>query len=238
MKISLAPLALIGLLAPAAFAEKNPVEPLSNGLSLAMTGPEIKKAFGAPTERTYDARTFGYAGFSVNTGGRRQEIWHLTLKKGVRLSSGIGVGSSRADVEKVFGAADEATAGRYKLTFAYAGDAVSRIRIDPANGSFAAEGAAEAPAAAAAAPSGSGLVGTWHGVGSTIGRIDLAADGTYSSPNGGKGTWRATPEGAVFTGPLAAWNGGRARLSHLSRETLEFQWTGKNGKQYFAFGKF
>ncbi|MDD5302838.1 MAG: hypothetical protein PHS14_06970 [Elusimicrobia bacterium] len=238
MRRSLAPLALLCLLAaPAAGGGKNPVEPLSNGLALTMTGPEIKKKFGAPTEKTFDARTFGYPGFSVNTGGRRQEIWHLTLKKGVKLSSGIGAGSSRSDVEKVFGSADEATAGPYKLTFTYAGDAVSKIKIDPANGSFA-EAQGAPPAAAAAPASGDGLVGTWDGVGSTLGRIDLAADGTYSSPNGGKGTWKATRDGAVFTGPLAAWNGGRARLSHLSRETLEFQWTGKNGKQYFAFGKF
>lgn len=225
------------LAAVAVRAESNLVEPLSNGLSLSMTGPEIQKKFGPPTEKGFDARTFGYPGFSVNVGGRDLGIWHLTLKKGVTLACGVGVGSSRADVVRAFGSADGATSGPYKLAFSYSGDKVAKIRVDPASGSFS-----PAPAAnpAAKAPAGADpLVGNWRGLAHTIATIELKADGTYSGANGGHGTWKREGGEVVFTGPLAAWNGGRARLSHLSRETLEFEWRDARGaKNYFALGKY
>lgn len=227
-------LALCLALLSSARAGSNPVQPLSNGLALSMTGPEIKKKFGDPTYKTFDARTFGYDSFTVNVGGRRQEIWHLTLKKGVTMSSGIGVGSSRAEVERVFGAAQEAIAGQYALKFTYAGDKVSAVKIDPADDSFKPEAAA-AEKGALPAPEG-GILGGWHGAGSTIGRLELKADGTYSSPNGGHGTWSREGDEIVFTGPLAAWNGGRGKLSRP--DLIEFKWKSRElGKQYFVFSK-
>lgn len=153
------------------FAAVNHVEPLSNGLSLGMTGPQIRQQFGEPAHRSWDARSLSYPGFTVQVGGGRQEIWHLTLKKGVSLSCGIGVGSARDDVEKVFGASEAPVEGQYKLLFTYKGDRVSGIRIDPASGSFA---ASAEPASALPAS----FVGTWHGVGSTIGQLELKPDGT------------------------------------------------------------
>jgi len=219
----------LALLVPA-HAAANLVEPLSNGLALTMTGPELKKKFGEPTYKTYDARTFGYESFTVNVGGRRQEIWHLTLKKGVTMSSGIGIGSSRAEVEKVFGSAVEATAGRYALKFSYSGDKLSQIKIDP--GADFGETAAKTDGA----PSGSGLLGGWHGAGSTLGRITLNADGTYASPNGGRGTWKQEGDEVLFSGPLAAWNGGRGKLT--KPDLIEFKWRSPSlGKQYFVFSK-
>lgn len=226
---------LLLLLACAAWAASNDVEPLSNGLSVSMTGPQIKKKFGEPAHRSWDARSLDYPGFTVQVGGSSQEIWHLTLKKGVLLSCGVGVGSSRAEVEKVFGAADEAAQGRYKLFFSYAGDKVSKIRIDPADESSAPS--RKPSQAQAPAPPGS-YAGAWHGAGSTIGKLELKADGTYTSPNGGEGTWQPTEDGVLFTGPLAAWNGGRAKRRMASRELLEFHWTKPDGtKYYFVFAR-
>lgn len=79
------------------------------------------------------------------------------------------------------------------------------------------------------------LVGTWDGT-NFASTIDIKADGTYSSPNGAQGTY--TVEGndtIVFTGPLAAWNDGRAKFND---EYISFEWTNKEGfYQAFIFGK-
>ena len=229
---------LAAVLALPAAAAKNLVELLSNGLSLTMTGPQIKKKFGEPTERTFDARTFGYPGFTVNVGGRDQEIWHLTLKRGVTLACGVGVGSSRSEVERAFGSAEQAVTGPYKVFFSYSGGAVSKIRVDPSGGSFAAaaDRTAQTPELEPPAARGPGLVGRWHGLAHTIATLELHADGTYSSANGGRGTWKAVPGGAVFTGPLKAWNGGHGTLR--GADVLEFEWKDAKGyKYYFALGQ-
>lgn len=201
------------LLAFRASAATNLVDPLSNGLQLSMTGPQIKEKFGAPP----------YAGWSVETSGRREEIKRVTLSKDVRLASGIGPGSSRADVQRAFGAADRAEVGAYSLTFSYAGDRVSEVRIESAG---------------RRAKKRAGTAGTWRGTGGTVGLLELKPDGTYTSPDGGKGRWKTAPDGVVFTGALKAWNGGRAKFTDEKHETLEFSWQDEKGrKRYFAFSK-
>lgn len=217
-----------------ASAATNLVEPLSNGLQLSMTGPEIKNKFGAPAG-SFDARTLNYPGWTVQVGGRREEIWHLTLKKDVKLACGIGPGSSRADVQRAFGAADRATSGQYKLAFSYDGDVVREIKIDPAGSGFVPAGT---EATAPATKKRAGIAGTWHGSGGTMGLLELKPNGTYTSPNGGKGRWKATSDGVRFTGALKAWNGGEAKFTSENKDTLEFHWQDEKGnKHYFAFSK-
>lgn len=219
----------------------NPVEPLSNGLRLSMTQAEILAKFGEPTEHTFDARTFGYPSFGVACGGAFAKIWHLTLKRGVTLSSGIGVGSSRAAVERVFGSASPVKSGQYAVTFRYDGDRVSEIKIDPANGEFSgltsdkptprhprAEPKSE-PASAAS------LLGTWYGAGDTKGTIELHADGTYDWSGNHAGRYSVAGTKVTFTGSLTAWNGGVAQLNKRG-DTIEFYWTNADGaKQWFVF---
>lgn len=79
------------------------------------------------------------------------------------------------------------------------------------------------------------FLGTWYGA-NVMGQIDIHPDGTYSSPNGARGQWQPTGDRSlVFTsGPLTAWNGGRASVS--DKNALEFKWTTPQGqKQYFVY---
>lgn len=79
------------------------------------------------------------------------------------------------------------------------------------------------------------FLGTWYGA-NMLGQIDVHADGSYSSPNGARGSWQATGDRSLtFTsGPLTAWNGGRASIS--DKNALEFKWTTPQGqKQYFVY---
>jgi hypothetical protein len=116
---------------------QNLVEPLSNGLKLSMTKQDIVGKFGSPTDVTWDDRSFGYDNFFVMVGGQKEEIWHLTLKKNIRFNCGVGIGSSKADVQKYFGSsADELTYDQYKIYFYYSGNVINKIKIDPANSSF------------------------------------------------------------------------------------------------------
>lgn len=76
------------------------------------------------------------------------------------------------------------------------------------------------------------FLGTWYGA-NVLAQITIHPDGTYTSPNGGHGTWQASGRTIHFTGALAAWNGGNATLS--DKNAIEFKWqTPQLGKQYFA----
>jgi hypothetical protein len=227
---------------PTSDANRNPVEPLSNGLRLAMTQGEIIAQFGEPTTHTFDARTFGYADFDVSCGGAQSKLWHLTLKHGVKLSSGIGVGSTRGDVQRVFGNASPATVGQYRLTFSYAGDRVVRIKIDPVNREFSDWAAAPSPSpdasqdqASRGAPPPASLLGIWYGAGDAKGTIELRPDGTYAWSGKPAGNYQVSGDNIVFTGSLAAWDQGRAKLN-ARRDAFEFYWTTPAGaKLWFAF---
>lgn len=220
---------------PAASAS-NLVEPLSNGLRLAMTQNEIVAKFGEPTGHTFDARTFGYASFDVMCGGAQAKIWHLTLKQGVKLSSGLGAGSTRAEVERVFGPAPAITTGQYKLSFRYAGDRVTQIKIDPVNREFVDETPKSAAGALPQKPvAPAALTGTWYGAGDTRGTIELHDDGTYSWSGKPAGRYSVAGETITFTGSLAAWNKGIAKLN-ARRDNFEFYWVNDSGgKQWFVF---
>ncbi len=219
---------------PTSEASRNPVEPLSNGLRLAMTQGEIIAQFGEPTTHTFDARTFGYADFDASCGGAQSKLWHLTLKHDVKLSSGIGVGSSRADVQRVFGNVSPATVGQYRLTFSYAGDRVVRIKIDPVNRDFADWAAPTSPPPEARQDPAS-LLGIWYGAGDAKGTIELLPDGTYTWSGKPAGQYQVSGDNIVFTGSLAAWDQGRAKLN-ARRDFFEFYWTTPAGaKLWFAF---
>lgn len=129
-------------------AAGNLVEPLSNGLVLTMTADQVIGRFGRPiTDTRSVGGGFGYGEFGLTYNARGTELWHLVINgPDVRLSSGITVGSARGDVARVFGEADHVVYDQYDLEFQYgAGDRVSRIRINPAHGSFGNAGVAPAP---------------------------------------------------------------------------------------------
>ena len=235
----------------------NLVEPLSNGLRLSMSCDDIQHQFGPPPHPTWDARTFGYDDFGLSCGGAGNHIWTLTLTGPVRLHSGIGVGSSRRDVMRVFGEPISATSGQYKLHFDYNGDRVSRISIRPAYGTFRAsndeDGARQQSGASQnqsedqserqseqpsdqSSSSASRFVGTWQGL-TVPGQIVIRANGTYTFGGAEGGRYRVSGNDIYFGGePLRAWDHGHATLS--SQGNLEFYWTNPDGsKNYFAFGK-
>ncbi len=235
----------------------NLVEPLSNGLRLSWARDDVRERFG-PGQTSWDARTATYAGFRVATGGADEKIWHLhIIGAGVCLNSGIAYGSSMSDVQRVFGRAYGATYGQYKLTFSYDGDRLVDIGIDPAAREFTpfratpapptprptpAPGPDPAPAPSpvptpaprprptpAPTPAAAAILGKWWGVQSMT-QIDVNADGTYTSPNGGHGTWRMNGNDIVFTGALAGWNGGHAQLTKGG--WIEFNWKDASGAAY------
>jgi hypothetical protein len=67
---------------------------------------------------------------------------------------------------------------------------------------------------------GNVFAGEWRGINGTAGLLAISPNGTYTF-NGAKGTYRAAGNEIVFSGPLKAWNDGKARL----REgVIEFVW--------------
>jgi hypothetical protein len=95
---------------------------------------------------------------------------------------------------------------------------------------------ARQPARAAGTVVGT-VVGTWHGVGGTMGKLELRPDGTYTSNGAPAGRYHVSGNVVTFTGNLAAWNGGRATLT--KPDLLEFHWRNPSGGiNYFAFGKY
>jgi hypothetical protein len=205
-------------------ADQNPVEPLSNGLKLTMTRADIQEKFGPPPETTYDPQSFGYKEFFVQCGGSRNSIWLVQLKNPVKLSSGIGVGSSKADVQRVFQSDAFAVSGQYALTLLYDTTGhVSELRIAPANGEFVAMDAPPPPSI----PTLPAVVGKWFGLGSSI---ELFPDGTYKYALLARGTWHIESDGVAFDGPVAAW--GKA---HGKNGQLEFVWSDDQGPHVFTF---
>jgi hypothetical protein len=81
---------------------------------------------------------------------------------------------------------------------------------------------------------GTSFVGEWRGMNGTAGAVVIQPGGAYTF-NGARGAWRSSGNGIVFTGPLAAWDGGRA---HLRAGVIEFAWTTPAGAhQWFTFGR-
>ena len=138
----------------------NPVEPLSNGLVFSMTSLDVKNRLGDPGRKAgFPSCVLDFGAFVAETCYSAQDrITRLSLRRaGVQLSSGLGVGSSQADVVRVLGQAFGAQLGPYRIEVSYDAGRVSQIRIDhdPAKAAAApppARALAPAPAQAAAAP--------------------------------------------------------------------------------------
>ena len=62
--------------------------------------------------------------------------------------------------------------------------------------------------------------GEWRGINGTAGLLVISSGGSYTF-NGAKGSYRASGTEIVFTGPLQAWNGGKAKLN---QGVIEFIW--------------
>ncbi|HEX2923204.1 MAG TPA: hypothetical protein VHS28_04160, partial [Chloroflexota bacterium] len=83
-----------------------------------------------------------YPDFRAVFNANDTEIWHFTINKGVTLNSGLGVGSTRADINAVFGSGTSVYGktrvqyDQYIVTFAFDGDRVNEIKIEPARGAF------------------------------------------------------------------------------------------------------
>ena len=99
-------------------------------------------------------------------------------------------------------------------------------------------GTAEAPATAAAgaasdASGGGALAGIWYGIASTVGQIELAANGSYRYNGSPGGHWRQEGDRVIFDGALSAWNQG---VATLKEGVLEFYWTNAEGfNNWFVF---
>jgi hypothetical protein len=220
----------------------NPVEPLSNGLLLTMERNEVRQKFGdAPRRGGFPSCDMAYDGFRVDTCYGAHISRAYISGRGVTLNSGIGVGSSKADVARTFGNPYGLTVGQYKLDFSYQGERVSSIKIEPADGDFkpyAASSGSASPRKGGNASAGGGksdVVGTWYGTATTVGTIVIRADGTYDYNGSAGGRWKTSGNTIVFDGSLAAWGGGRATLKGGN---LEFSWKSPEGwNQWFSFAR-
>lgn len=115
--------------AEAAAPGGNAVEPLSNGLSMRWDRDTVKKKFGAP-KAGWISCEMDYGSFGVHQCYGPNSMRVFLNSPDIRLASGIGVGSGKAEVARVFGNADQPALGPYKLKFAYNGNRVSAITID------------------------------------------------------------------------------------------------------------
>lgn len=78
------------------------------------------------------------------------------------------------------------------------------------------------------------LAGIWRGINGTAGELDIRPNGSYTF-NGAPGRYTHNGGDVVFSGPLSAWNDGRATVN---RDVIEFYWTTRSGaKQWFTFEK-
>ena len=112
-----------------AYAEGNAVEPISNGLSLRWGNNEVRQEFGEPQASSISCEmNYGAFKFEKCYGPSSSRLY--IYGPDVKLSSGIGVGSSKAEVASVFGNSYGSKLGPYALDFKYSGDRVSRISID------------------------------------------------------------------------------------------------------------
>jgi hypothetical protein len=216
------------------------VEPLSAPVRLSMTAEELLRALGKPRS---DNRAFGgglrFDGLAVMLDTAGREIWTFTITGNTRLACGHGVGDTLAKVREGFPGGSMAydvyqvQAGGYDLGFRAPAGVVEEIRIRPSGPRFPATGA---PAAATPAVALAALAGRW--VDPRSGQsFDISASGRYRTPAGAQGTVSVDAEGLTFSGPLSAWNRGRATLTP-DRSAIEFHWTNAEGaKQYFAFLK-
>ena len=130
------------------------------------------------------------------------------------------------------GAGASVASGRFVVTTgqsAQAGAAQSTAKAAPGKGPKPAEGGSGSTPAAA------DLVGTWYGTATTVGQIEMKADGTYVFGGRPGGRYQAAPGGVRFTGALEAWNGGNATLKGGN---LEFTWKNAEGAhQWFSFAR-
>jgi len=222
-----------------AYAEGNAVEPISNGLSLSWGRNEIRQKFGEP-KPGWSSCEMDYGSFAVHKcyGPDNMRVWiHAT---DITLNSGIGVGSSKADVASVFGNSYGSKLGPYKLDFKYNGDRVSVIKIDYDAPAGSADG--QAPASGGKTPassSSSGLAGMYWCIAPawSKGTINLLPNGAYEMNGAGvAGHYKAGRGQVHFDGSLKSWNNGVARIDKDGN--LIFEWTNSEGwKQYFAYRK-
>ncbi|MFM7121653.1 MAG: hypothetical protein ACKOZX_15655 [Gammaproteobacteria bacterium] len=77
------------------------------------------------------------------------------------------------------------------------------------------------------------VTGRWYGIASTVGTIDMTANGRYQHNGSTGGRYRVEGDKVHFDGTLAAWNSGTATLRD---GVLEFYWTQPDGSQnWFVF---
>ena len=118
---------------PSPGSTTNPVEPLSNGLVFSMTSLDIKNRLGDPGRKAgFPSCVLDYGAFVAETCYSAQDrITRLSLRRpGVQLRSGLGVGSSQADVVRVLGQPYGAQVGTYKIEVRYDGGLVTQIKVD------------------------------------------------------------------------------------------------------------
>lgn len=152
----------------------NPVEPLSNGIVFSMTSLELRNLLGDPGRRAgFPSCALDFGTFVADTCYSPQgRITRLDLRRpGVQLRSGLGVGSTQAEVVRVLGQSLGAQVGAYKIEVRYDAGRVSQIRVDhdparagvppppaPGRAPAAAMGAAAAGAIDPVQPLSNGLV--------------------------------------------------------------------------------
>jgi hypothetical protein len=119
----------------------NPVEPLSNGIVFSMTSLELRNLLGDRGRRAgFPSCALDFGTFVADTCYSPQgRITRLDLRRpGVQLRSGLGVGSTQAEVVRVLGQSLGAQVGAYKIEVSYDRGVVTQIKVDHEPGAGAA----------------------------------------------------------------------------------------------------
>ena len=227
---------------PGRVPEGQCVEPLSVPLRLSMTADEVFRALGKPPS---DNRAFGggvgYPGLRLTFDTAGREIWSLAITGDTRLACGLAVGDPLASARAAFPGGTmvyetyQVRVGPYELAFrATSAGIVDQIGIRPSGRRFDDLRPGAASATAAAAVDIRSLAGQWIDP-KNAQSFEIRPDGRYRTGVGAEGQVVATPEGLTFSGPLSAWNRGKATVTPDGK-AIEFHWTSAEGfKQYFAF---
>jgi hypothetical protein len=117
----------------------NYVEPLSNGLTFTMPAPSVQTHFGKP-QKTIGSQ-LRYADFGVEYLKGSSKMNFVALQGNVKLNSKLGAGSTRSQVEKVFGKLNsqgDVVYKKYKLHFSHSpGGIIDAVTVAPLPGSEA-----------------------------------------------------------------------------------------------------
>lgn len=187
-----------------------------------------------------------YLNFSAKAPGLAGAGFSLRVldEQGGVVAESSGGAMSDGSINALIASGQNLAPGRYRFTiegvaegsFTVTTGAAGSGQPSAASASTAAGGTDRVAADTSDMPGNTGgaeVAGTWHGIASTVGTLELLAGGRYRYNGSAGGRYRVEGDEVRFDGALRAWNDGAATLKD---GVLEFYWTNPDGsKNGFVF---